>query len=319
MLSLRMALLGAALFPITALAADYGTYRPGNSYLSMPAQSPDQCISYCNGDAQCKGWNFVKVDQSRTICEFNTMLAAPIASPISISGESMSATNHPRLVPGGHRTIRVGQPAAQRTQTGNLARVGQAQPARRVVRTPTPQPDPRLQIANYRAPIAGIATPGSSTPPTNQRPPQRHTSFKPQLDVLASAPLPAPQRPQPPAMQPDFKPMLDSAASPQARQTPENMPRRPAAAPPTVQAEDINAIPRLSAMPDNRPNPSVESGLAGGPVALTLPPNSSLYGSLYDDVKAPRSLNAEDIPADPDAPIPTVSSVPVESLNVSTF
>jgi len=324
MLAFRFALLGAALFPMTALAADYGTYRAGNSYMSMPAQNPEQCISFCNGDAQCKGWNFVKVNQSHTICEFNASQASPIASAISISGDSATAMNHRGLVPGGQRTTRVGQSAAQFSQARHTTRVGQTAPSRKVVRTPVPQRDPRLEIANYRAPVAGIATPGATRAPMPQRaiqqvPPARSMAFRPQLDVLPSSHRSVPQRPLQTTAKPKFRPILDSATPHQSAQLPARPPEPPIAEPPTIGAEDLDSIPKISAMPQNRPNPSVEAGLAGGPVALSLPPNSSLFGSLYDDVKAPRSLTPSDIPADPDAPIPTVSSVPVESLNVSTF
>ena len=44
--------------------------------------------------------------------------------------------------------------------------------------------------------------------------------------------------------------------------------------------------------------------------------HQSLYGSLHDDVTVPLTLTAKNIPADPDAPIATVTSVrtkPVET------
>jgi len=44
-----------------AFAADLGTYRPGSPYHSVVAPGADVCESHCSGDAQCKGWNYVKV------------------------------------------------------------------------------------------------------------------------------------------------------------------------------------------------------------------------------------------------------------------
>lgn len=45
---------------------------------------------------------------------------------------------------------------------------------------------------------------------------------------------------------------------------------------------------------------------------------SSLFGSLYDDVKQPKPISAKEM-ADPDAPIATVSSVPVKKVNAETL
>jgi len=44
----------------SALAADQNTYRPGHAYLKAAANSFEACEQQCNGDAQCRGWNFVQ-------------------------------------------------------------------------------------------------------------------------------------------------------------------------------------------------------------------------------------------------------------------
>ena len=72
-------------------------------------------------------------------------------------------------------------------------------------------------------------------------------------------------------------------------------------------------------MPQNVISPSIDSGLAGGVPSRRSGLGDPLFGSLYDDVKAPKTLTAKDIPTDPDAPIPTVTSVPIKRLDVQTF
>ena len=64
-----------------AFAADLGTYRPGSPYHSVVAPGADVCESHCAGDAQCKGWNYVKVNpRAPGVCEFNAKSVSPIES-----------------------------------------------------------------------------------------------------------------------------------------------------------------------------------------------------------------------------------------------
>lgn len=328
--SVKHILIGFLLIPTGASAADYGTYRAGNSYMSMPAQSADQCISYCNGDAQCKGWNFVKINPRQTICEFNAKAVSPIASAISISGNSS--------VQGTAYSHQITRPVIQ--TNGSVTRVGQANiaqapfnqtslnqntQARKIRREAPPKIDPRHQIANYRSRLHGVKTPTGQThvrtPQPSQRIQKTQRRFIPQLDALPGRATniqvpdqrPGPQSFQrPPANNAPLTPthVPNSAPSTQAPTKTE---------PPIVQAEDLNAIPRLSEMPENQPRLSLNAALAGGPVAGNLPSTSSLYGSLYDDVRQPKTLSAKDIPMDPDAPISTVTSVPIETIDVTTF
>jgi len=343
-----IALLSAGLFPFTALASDYGTYRPGSTYMSVPATSPEQCISQCQGDAQCKGWNFVQISHHRKVCEFNARKVRPIASAISISGDNETTMDNFRVVPGGQRTVRVGQlPKAVASPT----------PVRRVAAPPPPLQQPRVvRAAHQNQAVSTTMRPMPQTtrpvrrPATVVRQGARRSApspvYQPQLDTIRQPHLgysPAPQPPahQPPAQQapthqahapqmqaaPRFQPQLDSMMPPPDMASPPEMaPSPPPSAefqsqayagppisdapgissPPTVLAENVPGMTRPRAMPD----PSRD--LAGGPIAGNLPPNNSLYGSLYDDVKAPRSLGRDDIPADPDAPISTVKTVPVE-------
>ncbi len=374
-----IALLSAGLFPLTAMASDYGTYRAGGTYMSVPATSPDQCISQCQGDAQCKGWNFVQISADRMICEFNSRQVPPMASNISISGDNASNMDNHRLIPGGHRTTRVGQMPQMVQRPGSLTRVGSVPPPRvganpaprasivsphqprMAYAAPRPQPAyqaqpipqsqptrsasrrtsrrmqtgprrspalpnvpyvrpipqaPQQSTAYGAAPAAPAFRPQLETAQQNQGfepsyAPQPDTSprFQPQLDGMMPPPDMAPQ---PSLPQPSMDHTMAHNQAPMPPQDPYAYEQRPSISeapsdyePPVIRAEDVPGMIRPPAMPD----PSMD--LAGGPIAGNLPPGNSLYGSLYDDVRAPRSLGAGDIPADPNAPISTVVSVPV--------
>ncbi len=128
----------ATLLSAPAFAADLGTYRPGTPYSSTVAAGADVCDNQCAGDAQCRGWNYVKPNPKASgICEFLSSVSAPIASQISISGESTSATPFSsRVTTGSTNTIRVGTQPAPRS---NTVRVGQSPSGRRVVRQAVPK------------------------------------------------------------------------------------------------------------------------------------------------------------------------------------
>ena len=195
----------AALLSAPAFAADLGTYRPGTPYSSTVAAGADVCDNQCAGDAQCRGWNYVKPNpRAAGICEFLSSVSTPISSQISISGESQSAAPYySGLTTGGTNTVRVGtQPKA----STNTVRVGQAPSSRRVVRQPVPQRVAKQQASytsvenmslteqqnRYRQGQAGVpqvaprttpqaalgATPQGQRPVQNQRP-----MFRPILDA----------------------------------------------------------------------------------------------------------------------------------------
>ena len=128
----------ATLMSAPAFAADLGMYRPGTPYNSAVSGGADVCESQCAGDAQCRGWNYVKPNpQAPGICEYLSSVSTPVPSQISISGENMSAQSFSsRVTSGGTNTIRVG---TQVTQPTNTVTVGQSQTSRRVVRQPVPQ------------------------------------------------------------------------------------------------------------------------------------------------------------------------------------
>jgi len=118
-----------------AFAADLGTYRPGSPYNSVKAPGADVCESHCAGDAQCKGWNYVKINpRSPGVCEFNSKAVSPIESAISISGNG-AASLAPNLMQGGTNTVRVGTSAQPKARS----QTHQVRPTRRVVREAVPQ------------------------------------------------------------------------------------------------------------------------------------------------------------------------------------
>lgn len=332
-----------AVFSVSSsYAGDVGTYRPGNIYLSVPAQSPDQCSAQCSGDAQCKSWNFVKVRPEQAVCEFNSRKSHPVTSPISISGDNPTAYDSARLVPIGHRTTRIGQTASSHLvpQPGSVTRVGAIPAPQSRVQTPRQrivQPVPQ-SVNPILARSSAVRAPSPQAnavhaPVRHQAPMPFSHSLESQPPAPVRAPVPAPvhapvQQPQTPASenrpvrspfasraattpQTGFKPLLDS----QIAQRP------PAAQRPQTESYSLPkpSMPSLSEIPQNVLAPSIESGLAGGPTRSAPPSGNSLYGSLYDDVKAPKILTREDIPTDPNAPIPTVTSVPIEKLDVQPF
>ena len=191
----------AALLSAPAFAADPGTYRPGTPYSSVIAGGADVCDNQCAGDAQCRGWNYVKPNpRAAGICEFLSSVSTPISSQISISGESQSASpSYSRLKTGATNTVRVGAQSAAGT---NTVRVGQAPSNRRVVR---------------QAPPERISTRRTSTRPVQDMSltAQQNRYRQGQAGVQTTTPKAKVQRPMPNQRQ-MFRPILDASA-PQIR------------------------------------------------------------------------------------------------------
>jgi hypothetical protein len=197
------AALFSALLSAPAFAADLGMYRPGTPYNSAVAGGADVCDSQCAGDAQCRGWNYVKPNpRAAGICEFLSSVSAPIASQISISGESQTvAPFSSRVMPGSTNTVRVGTTVTPRT---NTVKVGQSPSGRRVVRqTPTQRITPNqtstrpiedmsltAQQNRYRQAQGQLAPSQQPTPAQQNRP-----MFRPILDAPAPPQAYAPNRP----------------------------------------------------------------------------------------------------------------------------
>lgn len=130
----------------SAFSAELGQYRAGNTYQSIVSPNADICQSHCTGDAQCRSWNYIKINaRAQGVCEFNQNDVAPTPSAISISGSNAAQSYQPGLVSGATNTIRVGTPYASQGRSTQH----KAKNQRRVVREPVPQ-QYRAQKASTR-------------------------------------------------------------------------------------------------------------------------------------------------------------------------
>ena len=224
-------------------------------------------------------------------------------------GDNQSTSDSPRIVPVGYRTTRIGQPRINKTIPTTVRRVGQSQLPRQNIR---PSASHMARPAQPHAPRTAlrpsprIAASRATIPPANLR------QLKPQLDVLRPTEAAAigPSSPRP-----SFQPQLDTVERPVFENT--DQMTMPIAAPRYQEQSPQAAMaraprPSLSEIAPSRADPR----LAGAPVSVAQA-QRSLFGSLYDDVGAPNALTAQDIPLDLDAPIPTVSSVPVARIDQS--
>lgn len=289
-----LAILCLAALTGAAFAMDPGTYRPGQPYHSSKSDSAYACSAQCQSDSQCQGWNFVTVKRGAKfgICEYNARRAAPVSSPVSVSGDSIAANRtSTQLISGGSRTLRVGsQPSAQ----PRFSRVPQ-NTSRQVISQPTAQ-HPTQQAVHRPAPT--------------RRP--LHA-----LDTLPqrAAPQPAPR----PVTTPRFQHSLE-ATQPMNSQSQRAPVQRPQMRAPQRPAYAPQANPRpvaaTRAQPTRLPLPKVEARpMENRPMARApIQTRNSLYGSLHDDVIVPKPLTPADIPLDPNAPIPTVRSVPTQKV-----
>jgi hypothetical protein len=170
-----------------ALAADLGTYRPGTPYHSVIVPTANVCESQCDGDAQCRGWNYVKAaPQAPGVCEFQSSVSQPISSAISISGISNTARPmSARVVEGNTNTIRVGTavapqaagPQAPQSQTTGSGRqiIRQAVPAQDSGAYAAPRPAFRPALDGYTAQPQQMTRPATSRGPARQSPQMRQT------------------------------------------------------------------------------------------------------------------------------------------------
>ncbi len=339
-----------------AFAADLGTYRPGSPYHSVVAPGADVCESHCAGDAQCRGWNYVKVNpRAPGVCEFNSKSVSPIESAISISGAG-GASIAPGLIQGNTNTVRVGtrpapKPRANRVTVGRtpsgrrIVREAVSQrvsPSQTVARMPAQSGSLTAQQNKYRA-ATGHATPQAQRPapqrgarlmrdPRIQAPQQAGPRFQHNLDGTPRGQMMA--RPTAPLAR-------DSQMRGPQRRSPDmrNSQRRDAQGRPLIgvpigQRAQPQAKPqaarRTAPLPQQRiiPKSSVNSPVthSNGQQRLQAAAQrqaqlsyeqaqQSLFGSLNDDVQAPRPMVAP--PADANAPIPTSQARPTQPVEQS--
>jgi len=268
---------------LSSLAADFNTYRAGLPYLKTAAGNYGQCEMQCQGDAACRGWNFVKPNPRAAsgICEFNARMAMPVASPVSISGV-VSTSIDPlmsRAVSAGANTIRVGAPPT----------VVRKAPQRIVRRQPIPRPNqavrtaahtrPAPQVQNKLAPrVYGEVTP-KTAPPTNTN------KLTPQQQYYRQQYLAQKHRQD-----------QQRARQIAARLAPRQMPR-------PAQQQARRHAPQMQT-PAQKPQAPVP-----------------LYGSLHDDLtkmtSVPRPQTAPDNLNNPDAPVSTSRAAPTRPVETA--
>jgi len=337
----------SSLLSAPVFAADLGTYRPGAPYHSVIAPGADICENQCAGDAQCRGWNYVKVNpRAPGVCEFNSKPANPIESAISISGQG-AALLAPNISVGSTNTVRVGT----RSKPTQSPTVTHSSSTRRIVRQPVPQqirPDQtvaRRPVQQGRALQNGSLTAQQhrhrqATGHVASRPIQRQ-AIRPQnvQPRLIRDPRIAYKRP---AHAPQFRHNLDGTQQPiaayqnsRARQNSGAI-QNPRTAQP--QGRPPIGVP-IAGAPQGRQSQAVlPQGSVNDPVTYQNAPSrirqaevaaaqraayqqnlsveqaqQSLFGNLNDDVKIPRPLVS--LPANPDAPIATAQSRPTVAVS----
>ena len=361
----------STLLSAPAFAADLGTYRPGSPYHSVVAPGADVCESHCAGDAQCKGWNYVKVNpRAPGVCEFNAKSVSPIESAISISGQG-GASIASGLIQGDTNTIRVGTRVAPKPRT-NVVTVGRTPSGRRIVREAVPERiNPSKTVARtpaqsgsltaqqnkYRAATGHAAPQPQGYPQSRQqqprpqqqaaRPQMRQQQIAPQGQRLMRDPrIQAPQGQSPQQQGPRFQHNLDGAPNgkmmarpapqhPQGRQAPQQQTSAPQGRPPIgvpigpqgqQAARRTAPLPRQPAIPKASVNDPVTHANGQQRVQAAAQRQAqlsyeqaqqSLFGSLNDDVQAPRPMAAP--PADPNAPIPTSQARPTQPVEQSAL
>lgn len=314
----------AALIAAPAFAADLGTYRPGTPYHSVIVPTANVCESQCEGDAQCRGWNYVKAAPSAPgVCEFQSSTSAPVASAISISGVSNSTMPlSSRVIEGNTNTIRVGTavapkpaPVMQTTQSGRQI-VRQAVPGQYSQAMPTPQTGFRPALEGYTGVQPQMSRPTVSRGPARQ---------SPQMRTMRPA---APQNVyQPTYGQPQYTPQSYQGRPPigqpissaPAAQVQGQFAPRPQMIPAQFQVTPAQPQAQTYRMPQAQtytqpqsytqgPAQPMPRSSANNPVSwesIRQPQSSAqqpnLYGQLNDDVRQP-------------APMPTVQSYPSQPV-----
>jgi hypothetical protein len=319
----------AALVAAPAFAADLGTYRPGTPYHSVIVPTANVCESQCDGDAQCRGWNYVKAaPQAPGVCEFQSTISDPISSAISISGISNSAAAmSSRVVEGNTNTIRVGTAVTPRPTAVTQTTAS----GRRIVRQPVPtqrQSPYQTRQLGLRSALDGYTGPQPQmTQPAVTRGPVRQSQQRRNIRPIAPQPTYAqPQFVQPYQGRPPIGQPIASAAQaqvPTQSQTPLQRQFSPATqVPQTIQArtqpqaypssQNGYQAPQPYRQPTAQPMPRSS---ATNPVSWSsvtqpsyAPQQPSLYGSLNDDVRS-------SVPVTSQTAMPTAPSYPTQPVS----
>lgn len=326
-----------------AFAADGNSYRAGQVYLKTAAPAAGACALQCEGDAQCKSWNYLQLPRTSSgVCEFNATFAPAQPHPFALSGVNAAAGyNSANVIPGATRTMRIGQPVTVRARSEVAPKAA-----------PRPKIDPRTIRG-----VARTAIPAQQPAQTRQRrfAPQGQPAAQPQQRLI--------QRPAARPAQSSVQSLAQNAMQmPASRPAPYPYPIAPSAAeiaqqnaarlnaqranqPPahqpsahTQSAHDAAMAARMAVQ--NRAMSQMQNGAQTTPASAPMPRfaqpqtrqrqipaaaptgypapirdfetavQSRLYGGLYDDVaakpKAPTPpLYSEQPASSLDAPIAT--------------
>lgn len=327
----------AGLSPAYAQGADANSYRPGQPYLSQSVPVPEACMSQCNGDAACQGWNFIPLqNRSGGICELNSESVSPMPHPVAFSGRSLQARQAGSVIATTSRmkvnTRRIGEPYVARKPLQNSAPAPQTRKIQRRT-SAVPQRSPNMNRAVQRRQQPQSQPQPALRPQTQQQaqPLNRgHINTAPQRPLTQPSPMRQAVPPQMPRgraipAQNNQVPNLQSQNRPaQGRQMPAVDPRaqvplrRPNAAmtPPAPQQRAPQAAlrPAPAQTPLQRPRPQQPQQLQQQPLATLSDFENSLYGSLRDD-EHPEKKRVP-IPQNPDAPI-SAFSIPAPSGTVT--
>lgn len=332
----------SGLIAAPVLAADLGTYRPGTPYHSVIVPTANVCESQCDGDAQCRGWNYVKAaPQAPGVCEFQSSVSAPISSAISISGISGAARPmSSRVVEGNTNTIRVGTAVAPRATAPQAAETLTTGSGRQINRqaVPTqysgayaaPQPGFRPALDGYSAQPQEMTRPATSRGPARQSPqmrqiPPRRANVAPrpadgQYQYSPTQTLQTPQSYQgrPPIGEP-IAPMprgqnqvFGQVNTPSMTQAPAQMPARSAAQP------QAYAQPQNYTQPTSHVAPQTYQ--AQPRQAETMPRSSASHPISWESIRAqpaqaqPSLYGHLNDDVRPSSTMPTVRSYPAEPV-----
>lgn len=311
-----------------AFAADGNSYRAGQVYLKTAAPAAGACALQCEGDAQCKSWNYLQLPRTSSgVCEFNATFAPAQPHPFALSGVNAAAGyNSANVIPGATRTTRIGQPVTVRARSEA---------------TPKTAPQPKIDPRTIRG-VARTAIPAQQPAQTRQRrfAPQGQPAAQPQQRLIQRpAARPAQNAIQMPASRPAPYPVAPSAAE-IAQQNAARLNAQRANQPPAHQPSAHDAAMAARMAVQNRAMSQMQNGAQTTPASAPMPRfaqpqtrqrqipaaaptgypapirdfetavQSRLYGGLYDDVvakpKAPTPpLYSEQPASSPDAPIAT--------------
>lgn len=293
-----------------AAAQDPGTYRPGQPYAAVPALTSSICNTQCQGDAACRGWNFVRANprQKTGVCEFNAVAVDPIQSPISVSANQtqvFNSTGQSRIISAGVRTTRIGTPSPAVPAQATNAQPQRNVPStsrRQIVRQPVPvQTQPQATALRHNLEATSKPVNSQSLSIAEQLRSARASRNEATSPIARTSNGLPPRAPQAAYSQPQPQPQLQPQLQPQGF-----IPHH-SQSDPRLQRELANLRRRQAqaALGANAPAPSVPA--SSGPHAQQAPRRGSLIQALTQSNTAAPT---------PQSPTQQYSALPTRSISV---